>query len=60
MVDQILRGIPASDGIAIGSVFCYVPAELSIPVCAAGTIEEEMARFDTALRACPRRIAGFI
>ena len=48
MADQILRGIPASDGIAIGPVFCYVPAELSIPVCAAGTIEEEMARFDKA------------
>jgi phosphoenolpyruvate-protein phosphotransferase len=48
MSDQILRGIPASDGIAIGSVFCYVPDELSIPVCAAGTIVEEMARFDKA------------
>jgi phosphotransferase system enzyme I (PtsI) len=48
MADQILRGIPASDGIAIGSIFCYVPAELILPVCAAGTIDEEMSRFDMA------------
>ncbi len=42
------RGIPASDGIAIGPVFCYIPAELTIPVCAAGTVDEEMARLATA------------
>ena len=48
MSDQILRGIPASDGIAIGPVFCYIPAELTIPVCAAGPIDEEMSRFDVA------------
>ncbi len=51
MTEQILRGIPASDGIAIGRVFCYIPAELNIPVCAAGTVDEEMSRFDKA-RAC--------
>jgi phosphoenolpyruvate-protein phosphotransferase (PTS system enzyme I) len=48
MPEKKLKGIPASDGISIGSVFCYIPAELNIPVCAAGTVAEEMARFETA------------
>ena len=48
MPPQILRGTPASDGIAIGPVFCYIPTELDIPVSAAGTVEEEMSRFANA------------
>lgn len=48
MTEKSLKGIPASDGIAIGPVFCYAPAELAVPVCAAGSLEEEMARFDAA------------
>ena len=43
-----IKGIAASDGIAMGTVFCYIPAVLTIPVCAAGSVDEEMARFDTA------------
>jgi phosphotransferase system enzyme I (PtsI) len=48
MPEKKIHGIPASDGIAIGPVFCYIPTELSIPVCAAGTAEEEMMRFAAA------------
>jgi phosphotransferase system enzyme I (PtsI) len=48
MTPKNLRGIPASDGIAIGPVFCYIPTELTIPVCAAGGADEEMARFTVA------------
>ena len=48
MPEKTFKGIPASDGIAIGPTFCYIPAELTIPVCAAGTVDEEMARFDIA------------
>ena len=48
MPGKNFKGIPASDGIAIGTVFCYIPTKLEIPVCAAGTVDEEMARFDTA------------
>jgi phosphotransferase system enzyme I (PtsI) len=48
MPEKTSKGIPASDGIAIGPTFCYIPAELTIPVCAAGTVDEEMARFDVA------------
>jgi phosphotransferase system enzyme I (PtsI) len=48
MPEKNFKGIPASDGIAIGSVFCYIPTKLEIPVCAAGTVDEEMARFDIA------------
>src|SRR6266511_2064429 len=48
MPEKIFKGIPASDGIAIGPAFRYIPAELTIPVCAAGTVDEEMARFETA------------
>lgn len=53
MPEKTIKGIPASDGIAIGPTFCYVPVKLVIPVCAAGTVEEEMARFDMA-RECAR------
>ena len=48
MTEKKFQGIPASDGIAIGPVFCYIPAQLTIPVCAAGTVEEEMMRFSAA------------
>ena len=48
MMEKTLKGIPVSDGIAIGPAFCYIPAELTIPVCAAGTVDEEMAHFDSA------------
>lgn len=48
MMEKTLKGIPASDGIAIGPAFCYMPAKLTVPVCAAGTVDEEMARFDSA------------
>ena len=48
MPEKTFKGIPASDGVAIGPTFCYIPAELTIPVCAAGTVDEEMARFDAA------------
>ena len=48
MPEKNFKGIPASDGIAIGPVFCYIPAELTIPVCAAGSADEEMDRFQAA------------
>lgn len=48
MQEKNFKGIPASDGIAIGPAFCFIPAELAIPVCAAGTVEEEMRRFAAA------------
>jgi phosphotransferase system enzyme I (PtsI) len=58
MPDDNLKGIPASDGIAIGPVFCYVPVELSIPVCAAGTADEEFARFTQAQEQARRELQG--
>ena len=48
MSERLLKGIPASDGIGIGSVFCYIPAQLTVPVCAAGSVEEELARLKSA------------
>ncbi|RPI67986.1 MAG: phosphoenolpyruvate--protein phosphotransferase [Geobacteraceae bacterium] len=48
MSDNYLKGIPASDGISAGPVFYYIPAKLIIPVCNAGTVEEEMFRFAAA------------
>lgn len=48
MFERLLKGIPASDGIAIGSVFCYIPAKLTVPVCAAGGVDEELARLNSA------------
>ncbi len=48
MPEKRFKGIPASDGIAIGSVFCYFPAKLEIPVCVAGSVDDEMARVAAA------------
>lgn len=48
MSEKTFKGIPASDGIAIGPVFCYIPAILNVPVCTAGTAEQEMSRFHAA------------
>jgi len=48
MPEKILKGIPASDGIAIGPVFCYIPSELTVPVRTAGGVEEEVSRFANA------------
>lgn len=48
MAQKNFRGIPASAGIAIGSVFCYIPTKLTIPDCPACTINEEMTRFEMA------------
>lgn len=48
MSDNYLKGIPASDGIAVGPVFYYIPAKLIIPACSAGTVEQEMSRFSAA------------
>jgi len=48
MTEKSLKGIPASEGIAIGPVFCYIPVALTVPVCAAGRVDEELSRFDAA------------
>lgn len=48
MPEKKCKGIPASDGIAVGPAFCYIPAELAVPVCAAGSADEEISRFGAA------------
>jgi phosphoenolpyruvate-protein phosphotransferase (PTS system enzyme I) len=48
MLEKKIKGIPASDGIALGTTFCFIPVELTIPVREAGGAEEEMARFHAA------------
>lgn len=53
MTERILKGMPASDGIAIGPAFVYIPTQLTVPVCAAGSVNEEMNRF-AAARECAR------
>lgn len=58
MTEKNFKGIPASDGIAVGRVFCYIPVELTIPVCAAGSVNEEMARFDTACQRARAELQG--
>ncbi len=58
MSEKKFKGIPASDGIAIGSVFCYIPTELVIPVCAAGSVDEEMDRYSTARERAHAELQG--
>jgi phosphoenolpyruvate-protein phosphotransferase (PTS system enzyme I) len=48
MAQKNFRGIPASAGIAVGSVFCYIPTRLIVPDCPAGAIDEEIVRFEIA------------
>ncbi|MBK6646672.1 MAG: phosphoenolpyruvate--protein phosphotransferase [Anaerolineales bacterium] len=48
MPEKILQGIPASDGIAIGPAFRYIPAELTVPARAAESADVELSRFDAA------------
>ena len=44
-----LRGVAASDGIAIGSAYCYVPPDLTVPKRKPETNELELALFNAAL-----------
>jgi phosphoenolpyruvate-protein kinase (PTS system EI component) len=48
MPEKTLQGIPASDGIAIGPAFRYIPTELTVPARAAESADEELSRFDAA------------
>jgi phosphoenolpyruvate-protein phosphotransferase (PTS system enzyme I) len=48
MPEKILKGIPASEGIAIGPAYCYVQPELRIPVRLPDAAEREMERFQSA------------
>ena len=58
MPEKNFKGIPASDGIAIGPTFCYIPAEMTIPVCAAVTVDEEMDLFDKARKRARIELRG--
>jgi phosphotransferase system enzyme I (PtsI) len=49
MAEQVLHGVPASEGIAIGSVFLYQPVELVIPKREMESPSNEMTRFSEAL-----------
>ena len=48
MPEKILKGIPASEGIAIGPAYCYAQPELRIPVRLPEAAEREMERFQFA------------
>ena len=48
MAEQILRGIPASDGIAMGPAYVYVQPNLQVPARTAELAEREFARFLSA------------
>lgn len=48
MPEKTLQGIPASDGIAIGPAFRYIPAELTVPARASESADVELSRFDAA------------
>jgi len=49
MAEQVLHGVPASEGVAIGSVFLYQPVELVIPIREVKSPSNEMTRFSEAL-----------
>ncbi|HET7012104.1 MAG TPA: phosphoenolpyruvate--protein phosphotransferase [Anaerolineales bacterium] len=57
MPDVDLRGIPASEGIAIGPVHCLRPGKPEIPPRTAGAFEDESRRFDEARQAAGRELA---
>jgi phosphotransferase system enzyme I (PtsI) len=51
MAEFPLRGIAASEGIAIGPAFRFVPGDLTVPSRPAGDATSEWARFEAARRA---------
>ena len=48
MSETTLKGIPASEGIAIGPAFCHRPLQLEIPSRSPGSIQDELRRFQSA------------
>ena len=52
-----LKGIAASEGIAIGPAYCYIPARLDIPVRTPELPELELIRFKTACESARSEIA---
>jgi|SRR5271157_298621 len=56
MEEISLQGIAASNGIAIGPAYCFVPAKLSIPVRTRESAEQEMTRFGPALGRAKREL----
>lgn len=58
MSEHILKGIPASDGIAIGPAYCYAQPKLSIPARVPESIEHEMARFESACEQARRELSS--
>jgi phosphotransferase system enzyme I (PtsI) len=49
MAEQVLHGVPASEGIALGSVYLYRQVEMIIPTREVESPSNEMTRFSVAL-----------
>jgi phosphotransferase system enzyme I (PtsI) len=49
MAEKVVRGVPASEGIALGPAYLYQPMELAMPSREADSSEDEMARYTAAL-----------
>jgi len=54
---QILKGIPASEGIAIGPAFVYRPVAISVERRAVADTETELARFHAAIERSREQLA---
>ena len=49
MAEQVIRGVPAREGITLDPVYSYRPVTLDIPERVAGSFLDEMARFSAAI-----------
>ncbi len=53
-----LRGVPASDGIAAGPAYCYIPPDLTVHDRERETTESELARFEAAKLTAKAELQG--
>jgi phosphoenolpyruvate-protein phosphotransferase len=58
MAEKVIRGVPASEGIALGPAYLYQPMEFTIPTREADSPEAEMARFTAALEQAHQELEG--
>jgi phosphotransferase system enzyme I (PtsI) len=58
MAEKVIRGVPASEGIALGPAYLYQPSELALPNREAESPEGEMARFAAALEQAHQELEG--
>jgi len=56
--DNILKGVPASPGLGVGTIVQHRPAEIAVTEAPSGTPEQEQAKLDEAIAAATLQLDG--